>query len=137
MKRIALLFASLIFSISCFAQVPEKEQVAITATVEKMLAALQSGKDDVAFSLHVPEIRDQFGTAEGFANYVRENVAVLSDHETAVVVDIQVHQATVIAVTAIDYDGSIWLVMFSMEISEGGVWLISGCGIQRTASKGV
>lgn len=137
MKRFALFIVSLFLSLSCLAQVPEKEQAAIIATVDTMLASLKARDSEAAFAMHVPEIRAQFSDASSFTKYVRENFPALSDHVSAVVVDVQVHQATVVAMTAIDYDGSIWLVMFSMEISQGGVWLISGCGIQRTASKGV
>ena len=137
MKKFALFVASLIFSLSCLAQVPEKEQAAIVATVDTMLASLKAGDSETAFALHAPVIQRQFETAVGFTDHLRKNFPVLPDHTSAVVVDVDVHQGTVIAATVVDYDGAIWLVMFSMEISQGGAWLISGCGIQRTTSKGV
>jgi hypothetical protein len=137
MKRFALFIACLFLSLSCFAQVPEKEQAAIIATVDTMLAGLKSGDSEVAFAQHVPEVRAQFGTAAEFAKYLRENYPVLSDHASAVVIDVDVHQGTVMAATVVDYDGTIWPVVFSMEVGRDGNWLISGCKLMPTTQKGV
>lgn len=136
MKRFALFVAGLLLALNCFAQVPEKEQAAIIATVDTMLSSLKARSNDVAFAMHAPEIREQFETAAGFARFLRENYPAISDHTSAVVVDVIVRQGTVMAITAIDYGGSIWLVVFSMEVGRDGGWLISGCGVQQTSSKG-
>lgn len=129
----ALMFSPFVQAAVQDARPESGDRVAIQAVINSQIQALQSQDAESAFALSAPDVRRQFGSADVFADMIREDYEPLLRHYSRMFLEILVEEEEVIQpVRIVSRDGSVVLALFGMQRQPDGEWKVYGCRLTPT-----
>ena len=120
--------ALLVLAGATAAQALDREAVgAMQRVIDAQLDAFARDDEQEAFSFASPGIQARFGTAQTFAQMVREQYAVVYRAASRAFLRPVVEDGTVIfPVQLSDRDGRVWVAVYTMR-QVAGSWRVAGC----------